>query len=303
MKKQILFIVIIVFLIFSNLNFLVSANPLPEPPEKKKGFSPMVGEYNGSINFFSEEVTYTIYDKENVEVTAYYVFKNLKNETLEQNIMLPFVDIPKDLEIRKNGKKISYQENNYYLSLNGSHFNKVASFNLTFQGYETIIVSARYTLSDTISTEKESDYVRYSCSYLSETGRFWNDSIDATFTFKIKKDLYYTSDLEDYNVTKNENYVVVTKTYTNWVPDENVEISWKGPNDETTTEELLVCCGATIAVIVVIIVVIFLVVRKIKGDKNQQSYVKMQNYRKSCPFCSKTIPFDAKICPYCGKRV
>ena len=117
MKKQILFFVTVVFLFCNIFSFLVSANPLPVPD---KVFSPMTDNYNGSIEFFSEEVTYTIDNGDDAKVDAYYVFKNTKNQTVIQNMILPFVEIPIDLEIRKNGRKISYEEVDYDLRVNNS---------------------------------------------------------------------------------------------------------------------------------------------------------------------------------------
>ncbi|MEF8879681.1 MAG: hypothetical protein V5A64_04750 [Candidatus Thermoplasmatota archaeon] len=300
MKKQIVFTIVSLLLFLSSSTLFVSANPLPVP---EQDYSPINPGYNDSIEFFSEEVIYIIDNSDDAEVNACYVFRNKKNETVTKTIFLPFVDIPSDLQISEDGKNIPYKKIDFDLKFNETYISDAVSFNLTFLGYELITINIHYTLSNTISEEKKSDYIKYSCRYLSETGKSWNNSLKyANFSFKIKKSLY-NGGISGFYVEGEGDYVIASKNLTDWVPNKNIKISWRGPNDEATIEEILICCGTTIAVIVVVIVVIYLVIRKLRGNKNQQSYVEVQNYRKSCPFCNKTIPFDAKICPYCGKRI
>ncbi len=298
MKKQILFVAITVVLCFSSLNLLSSANPLPVP---KHGSSPMNHSYNGSIEFFSEEVIYTIDDSDDAEVDADYVFRNKKNETVTKTIILPFVDIPSELQIRKNGIKISYNKIGYDLRLNGTIINDAVSFNLTFKGNELITINARYLLTDTVNDIKKSDYTQYSCRYLSETGSSWNNSLKyANFSFRIKNSLY-TGGISGFYVREKGDYVIASKNLTDWSSDENIEISWRGPvNDWFSDEFALLCCGVMIIIGVVIIVVIIFFIKKMskKDDKDN-----VKNFTKSCFYCGRVIPFDSKVCPYCGNKV
>lgn len=303
MKKIIISIfgIFLFFVIFSSNTY---ANPLPAP------------EYLGSltaekadVNFLSEKVTYVI-DKENEAlVTAEYVFKNPNNSSCEQRFLLPFkYELPDEIKIYVDNNEIDYFEEISWMDLNLSIYEDFDyydyfSFNISFDAYEEKEIVAEYneriSIADSFDRLLNGETkINYNLEYLAETGAFWNDSINATFIFKIKKD-FFISGLDGYNVTREGGYVVATKTYTDWPSNENIEISWVGPNNDLITDELLICCGIIIVIFIVFIVVIFLLFFRNKDNKSKEEI----NYnQKICKFCKKEIPFDSIVCPYCGKK-
>ena len=53
-----------------------------------------------------------------------------------------------------------------------------------------------------------------------------------------------------------------------------------------------------------IAIIIYITLRQsffINTKKTQCAYDNLQSRGRVCPDCSKSIPFDSKVCPYCGK--
>ena len=102
----------------------------------------------------------------------------------------------------------------------------------------------------------------YKCLYLSRTGASWKLPIEkATFTFKINKNLlnkdktfydaaetdyisdyiYTSPEYEGYTnfyltkiTSENDNYVILSKTFENWIPKIDVGVSWLVPRIQLT---------------------------------------------------------------------
>ena len=169
------------------------------------------------VMFISEEVEYVVDDwwYAWITVTAHYVFKNPTNKTINQTIFLPFLEYVPDetLEIRANGNPILYIEDHSayieeFLSELVSKYHdstSLASFNLSFKANETIIVVATYQGDSEREWGSDNPLAFltdiHRCKYISKTGGTWNTSLqNASFTFKIKKNLY-NSGLEGYNIS------------------------------------------------------------------------------------------------------
>lgn len=291
MEKNI-FIFLCIFIVLF-LSFNVVANPLP------------VSKYSGSlipggasVNFISEEVTYVVNKKNEAEITALYVLKNPINESCEQSIYLPFrIELPDEIKIFIDNKEIKNFERIGRVDNQDSNYSYIL-FSINFNELEEKEIIVKYSERNIRTGDWGYKYT-YNLRYIAETGGYWNNSLNATFTFKIKKD-YYTSGIEGYNITEEGDYIVATKTFTNWIPDENIKISWVLEEDSS-----LICC--VIALIFPIIVVVFfvLLLKKLRGDtiNGYSSKYKSSKKTKKCPWCDKPVSTDYKICPYCGNQV
>jgi len=65
-----------------------------------------------------------------------------------------------------------------------------------------------------------------------------------------------------------------------------------------------VCCLSLIILVVLVIVVIVLILKWIFSSR-QTVVVQKENppvNERYCTDCGRSIPMDAKLCPYCGKK-
>jgi hypothetical protein len=207
-------------LFFSN----VRANPVAIYEESG---SPMVKE-DTKIQFISEDIIYVINGTCDVVVTANYAFYNPTNEKVNQSILLPFrfLDdgLPDNLIIKKDGLEIPYDYEGGF-TIDGwwdEKFVMGAMFVLSFESYETITIEVKYSLALAITPHDGIFLETFSCNYLTKTAIAWNNSIEqADFTFKIKKDLS-SFILGGFSTSDEADYVIASKSYTNWVPTGNI---------------------------------------------------------------------------------
>jgi hypothetical protein len=248
MKKK-----IIIIWIFLSLFFLVdtvTSNPLPLTNYMSGG--PVILT-NSSIQFLAENVTYEINEMRYAQVTASYVFYNPTNRTIEQMIALPFrISTPADLQINAGNTTIPYSYDKYSsgLEYDGQSY-ACAYCYLTFRENETITMKAIY--SELYSKPAEffdNPFFNYkTCTYLAKTGKSWNNTIDAIFTFKINNKMFPIG-LNGYVKSYKDGFTIASKSFTHWIPDSDITIEWIAFN--------IPCLLGIIVTIITIILIIIL---------------------------------------------
>jgi len=245
------------------------ANPIPMP---ESDGVPAPEDSRLDILFKSEKVVYTIDNEEAAKVMAVYVLQNSANNTTSLNISLPFYyHVPKDLMLTSNGHPVPFEAIN--LTSFGPSDYSDARFHLEFAGCETLTLNATYSLRYAIYGDLwemqivpgRVYYQHFWCSYIAETGRYWHNNLDtAEFQFRIKKDLY-GSGLEGFQKTEESGYIVATRTYTNWKPNENIEAKWDRPDVGRTTEAHTLFILMTVLIVVFIVIAVVILRRKKRG--------------------------------------
>ena len=212
----------LIILIIYSFKTCVNANPLPI--ENYGSGTPIIDE-NTPIQFISEDITYVI-NYSGASIIANYTFYNPTNETIDQMIIIPFIRHP-PFNLRIYSENMGYIDTNkeYHVEFDNETY-QGTSFSLIFQQYETNMVRISYS-QDGLEVNTFEDpffFSGKSYTYLARTGSSWNNTINATFTFKTQKDLYVTGLGEFKRYSENE-YNVVTKSFTNWIPDRDFEIA------------------------------------------------------------------------------
>jgi hypothetical protein len=236
------------------LSFNVSSNPIAI---ESYDMSPVPANSNETgIRFVSEYVEYIIDSVGEVHVEATYSFENTKTTNQKITIWLPFYnDAPYDLEIHDKYAKINF---NIKQQVDNSSipYSFCAEFNISF--YPSQIQNVTATYSDSIEHKSGVFSDEYQCSYLSESGKYWNNSLDnATFRFKINKDIH-TSGLNGYIITQEQDYIVATLTLHDWIPDRNISIRW----NNTTISQYLCISVIIIGIICLLLLVFYLIKSK-----------------------------------------
>ena len=246
------------------------ANPMPTP---ESDGVPAPEDSRLDILFKSEKVVYTI-DTENVaRVVAVYVLQNSANNITSLNISLPFYyNVPKDIMLTSNGQPMPLEVVN--LTSFGPSDYSYARFHLDFAACETLTLNATYSLQYAVYYDYLFELLtapgrvynqHFWCSYIAETGKYWHNNLDsAEFQFRIKKDLY-GSGLDGFQKTEESGYVVATKMYNDWKPDQNIDAKWERPDVGRT----VLAHGLLILIIVLIVVLtavaVIILRRKKKG--------------------------------------
>jgi hypothetical protein len=246
------------------------ANPIPVP--ESDGL-PAPEDYQFDILFKSEKVVYTIDDENVAKVKAIYVLQNSANNTTTLNISLPFsYNIPDDVKLSSNAQPVPFTESDH--DSNGSSRYSFIFFHLDFAPGETQTLTATYSLRyssywdmwEPQTVPGKVYYQHFWCSYIAETGRYWYNNLDtAEFQFWIKKDLY-GSGLEGFQINEESGYVVATKKYTNWKPNENIEAKWERQDTGTTLQ----AHGLIILIIVLSLMLIVLAVVVLRQKKKRK---------------------------------
>lgn len=254
MKKKIMIVWICLSLFF--LIDTVASNPLPLT---NYGSGAPIVSQNTSIQFISENIIYEINENRYAQVSASYVFQNPTNKTREQVIALPFkVAIPKEIQLFAGSELLPFSYSNVpSLEFDGQSYAYTFS-SVTFEENETITVRAVYSEMYSIPSEFFDNpfFNSKSCTYLAKTGSSWNNTINATFTFKIKNNLFPLG-FDGFDVTNQGGYVVASKSFTNWIPDRDITVTWTTFN---------VPCLLGVIVPIIVIVTIFIIWRKKKKN-------------------------------------
>jgi hypothetical protein len=200
---------------------VVISNPIPV---KTEAGSPVV-DRDTKIRFVDETITYTIDDEFKAFVSACYQFYNPTNDSVGLVIYLPIDGDVSDLTIFVNdaGVEIDKKENGFSMFTDGEVYNWI-SFNASFPANNITMINATYITY----TGKTNTFFTsiYETGYISKTGSTWNDTINATFSFKINKELY-SFGLSDFKMTNDDNYVIASKSFENWMPDRNINVEWQ----------------------------------------------------------------------------
>ncbi|NVM52565.1 MAG: hypothetical protein HWN66_02595 [Candidatus Helarchaeota archaeon] len=226
MKKRI----ILLFLIFLSLFYITpisNANPIPLEPIHSGILTPL---NETSIYLKSEYISATISDSV-VERTE-YILKNSEELSVNLSIALPFgiwelfgYNLPDNILLTINGIEKEYNWSIFnYTDETGYNISCSAIvFNLTFGPFEEKIIVATYTRSFSAS------YGLRFYLYLTETGQFWNCSIEyARFNYKLDliKGKISISGLDSYSSSIDGHYLVINKEFYNWTPTQNIVISF-----------------------------------------------------------------------------
>jgi hypothetical protein len=236
-------------------------------PVKSEGGSPSIDD-DTELIFFDEKITYIIDEPSVANVTAVYYFKNPTNQSILQKLFLSYKHTILNLSIDANNKSIHAQKAEDWLPyyVEGVRLSWM-TFKVTFPEYEITIINATY------KTAVGRDYTRnpfplslftkiYQVGYISETGSTWNNPINATFIFKINKDLYLLG-LDNFDITRDDDYIIASKTFTNWLPDRNIEAEWH--QFQFKFETLLL-----IIVITIIVALVLLRITKRNRERNSK---------------------------------
>jgi len=249
------------------------ANPIPMP---ETDGMPAPEDSLCDVLFKSEKVVYTI-DNENVaKVKAVYILQNTANNNTTLNISLPFsYNIPDDVKLSSNAQPVPFTESDH--DSNGTSKYSFIFFHLDFAPGETQTLTATYSLRYSSYWDMwemqlipgKVYYQHFWCSYIAETGRYWHNNLDtAEFQFWIKKDLY-GSGLEGFQINEESGYVVATKKYTNWKPNENIEAKWERQDTGTTLQAHGFIIFIIVLTIMLVVIAAVVLRRKKKGKKLQ----------------------------------
>jgi hypothetical protein len=132
-------------------------------------------------------------------------------------------------------------------------------FNVEFKENETITLKAIYPERYALPPELFDNpfFNSKSCTYIAKTGSAWNDTINATFTFKINKNMLPIG-LSGFDIFDDGAYIVATKSYTNWIPDRDIKIEWTVIN---------IPCLLVVIIPIILIILIIIIRRKKKLNK------------------------------------
>ena len=248
------------------------ANPIPMP---ESGGMPAPEDFQLGVLFKSEKVVYTIDNENEAKVKAVYVLQNSANNNATLNISLPFsYEIPDDVKLSSNGQSVPFDKSDH--TMNGTLKYSLIWFHLDFAACETLTLIATYSLRYSFYWDLwemqivpgRVYYQHFWCSYIAETGRYWHNNLDtAEFQFRIKKDLY-GSGLEGFQKTEASGYIVATKTYTNWKPNENIEAKWDRPDGDRTVQ----AHGFIILIVVLVVILTTVAVVAIRRKKKRKAF-------------------------------
>lgn len=257
LHKILLFCLASIFLFYSNYSMsysLVSCNPLPAYWDTSPEGIPLPVDYedllktcNNTVYLYSESLNVSFsYDV--AKINASYTFKNLSPNNTQLQIGLPFVDVPRNLQITILKENISYKElipsygidipvNSSLEAIKSITPRDLAAFELAFEGYEEITIDVRYERSYAYQTNypRKKFFYYNEFRYIIGSARWWNHTIKhAYFEFRIDLTEFdsggvnSTSFLEagsisaEFNDIKTSESIIFTRTYIDWLPNDEV---------------------------------------------------------------------------------
>jgi hypothetical protein len=181
-----------------------------------------------------------------------------ENGSIEQIILLPFYEKPWNIDLTVDSEPLDFRWESFHLSDYGLVYYTYESyeyhglialnFTLCMEPNETCIVEISYYRDYMISSEK---VVRRNFIYLARTGSLWKDPIEyARFRFLVDEDMVkdgfesvpdfngyaiFSMSIEDIHklvdfldeeVSREDGYILLERTYTKWVPETDVGVAW-----------------------------------------------------------------------------
>jgi len=243
----------VLFLLIAFGDLGAQANPTSREPLHidNAGGGPL-SEQNMVLRFVSENVT-VILEEDLAHVEANYSFQNTGNLSLEQIVLLPFYEKPWNIDLRIEGETIDFSWDTFNLFKHGLDYYtneelSALNFTITLEPGENCTLNITYDRHYLISPEK---VLRRNFIYLARTGSLWNDPIEyARFMFLVNETMVKDGfeGIPDFNgvspypmdkervrelvdflyeeVSREEGYILLERTYINWVPETDVGVAW-----------------------------------------------------------------------------
>ena len=212
----------IVFFFISLILFIPGVSGIFKPMRTEGGSLIITEETD--IVFVAENVDCTIDDGVEATFSASYQFYNPTNQSRHLRIYLPYDEWISTPTIKVNQETIlAKKEDIGFSPFSEEDAYKYMSFNATFPSDQMTWINATYVTA--IGLTHRSFTNIYDTGYISETGDSWNNKINATFTFRINKNLY-SFGLSDWTLTQDDSYVIASQSFENWMPDRNIDVEW-----------------------------------------------------------------------------
>jgi hypothetical protein len=221
MRKEVTFVLFIIFLEGCLIIPLVNTNPISVDLFSSGQIAPMDG---GAIYFRSEEVNISISDE--VAISAKYFLKNSENSAANITVALPFSGSPSNLSLFIQGIQPEYVWTELSINYTSGHnyTDPAIAFNLSFTPNEEIMIEANYKRG-------YSQYSDLKCyAYITQTGRYWGMPIEyAVFELRIDLALIHVLEVNGFeNHTSTIDYlngeIVLFKEFYNWTPIDNIAV-------------------------------------------------------------------------------
>ena len=212
----------IVFFFISLILFIPGVSGIFQPVRTEGGSIMIAGETD--IVFIAENVVWTIDDGVEATVSASYQFFNPTNHLIQLRIYLPYDEWISSPVITVNQENNMVEEEDFRFSpFSEEDAYKYMSFNATFPSYQMTWINTTYVTSIGLTHRSFTDV--YDTGYISETGATWNNTINATFSLYINKNVY-SFGLLDWTITYDDTYVIASQSFEDWIPDQNLDVKW-----------------------------------------------------------------------------
>lgn len=255
----------------------VDANPMPYEiwENAQGGGAPEPVNVDPDITFFKEYVEADI-GKRTVDLHAEYWFRNEGPENGTMRIILPLSKDPKDIELEADGHQTGWTRTSYFFQNERERIDCVAIvFEILFMPFEERKVTVEYEEDLSVYDTTLNDHVSYFFWYLVGSAREWNRSLEtARFEFKVPMSMWDRGDHDGWERTTEGKDHVLTKEYSDWIPQNDVEsISWE--RDRRTpvyyaTNYPLLCLGLCGASIVIVLTLVVLIVFRISSKRKRK---------------------------------
>ncbi len=227
-KNGVFFITLFIMALFY-IPSISNANPVPvEGPFLSSTITPL---NQTAIYLKSEVISANISTVINEK--AEYTLRNIESKEVNLSIALPFdsmgVYTIDYLQLIINGTSSPYTWSTiHFINLNNHEVTyRAIVFNVSFGPFEEILIVANYSREIGYAVDDDFSYI-----YLTETGLFWNKSIEhAQFNYRLNKTIGRISitGLDNYSQYTDGDFLVVSQEFTNWTPQENIRIHFDVP--------------------------------------------------------------------------
>lgn len=222
--KKVLILFYLFFLLFFFILPISNANPVTV---ETMGSGQLIPQYETRVYLKSEDISANI--SEIVTERTEYVLKNSENSISNLSIALPLgikhfdYNLPENVTLTIDGIVGEYIWGTFnYTSTSGYNYTCFAIiFNLTFTPFEEKIIVANYSRHFSFMEGLRSYH------YITETGRFWNRSIEyARFNYRLSLHMGMISigGLETFSSHFERNELVISKEFFDWLPTTNIGI-------------------------------------------------------------------------------
>jgi hypothetical protein len=262
--------IIILLYIFSLLLFftlpIANANPVMI---ETMGSGQLAPQYETRVYLKSEDIRANISDI--VTERCEYILQNSENMNNNLSIALPLgikhfdYNLPDNITLTINGTVCAYIWGSFnFTNMEGYNWTCYAIiFNLTFAPFEEKIIVANYSRHFSVSEGIRAYH------YITETGRFWNRSIEtARFNYRLALNMGKISiaGLEGYSTHFERNKLVISKEFHDWVPTTNIGITFdlRGPDSNLSALLLFISW-------ILILLLITLILYRISKNKSERN--------------------------------